>query len=194
MTIQIKDGTGGGKLAKVDKDNRLHVRTKSLQLQHVISEEKQDAYHVWGTANLANGTVVPLQIYNGNNDKYMAITFIRHQVVGASGGTAFPNSSNYFAVCFGQEYSSGGSTLTPSNIYIGSGNTSNITAYGSNPILTGTSTEIERWYTQANGDMNVFNKEGSLIIPPRENIQFLYTGNHTSGIIYTRVSYVMEED
>jgi hypothetical protein len=197
MTIQIKDGTGGGKLAKVDDKNRLYVRTKSLQLQHVISEEEQDAYQVSGIADLSSGTIKALHLYNSNDIKFMVLTYIRHQVVGAAGGTAFPNVSNYFSVCSGLTYASGGDVITPVNVYIGSGNISNITSYDASttPIVTtGTTTELERWYTQANGDMNRLNKEGALIIPPRQSLTLCYTGDHTSGILSTRISYVMEND
>jgi hypothetical protein len=157
MTIQIKDGTGGGKLAKVDDRNRLYVRTKSLQLQHVISEEDQDAYQVAGLANLSSGDIKGLHLYNSNDVKFMVITYIRHQVVGAAGGTAFPNTSNYFKVCSGLTYASGGDEITSTNVYIGSGNVSGVTSYDASttPIVTtGTEVELERWYTQANGDMN----------------------------------------
>ena len=39
--------------------------------------------------------------------------------------------------------------------------------------------------------MNTFNKEGSLIIPPRENLEIMYQGDKTSGTIYGRVSFII---
>ena len=39
---------------------------------------------------------------NGSVSSDIIITYIRHQIIDASGGTAFPNVSNYFRVNFGR--------------------------------------------------------------------------------------------
>jgi hypothetical protein len=193
MTDIIEDGTGKGYKAKVDSKNRLRGYVVASSLQHVISEEDENAYQVIGTATLASGTVTVLHITNNDPDRKLTVTYLRHQVVGASGGTAFPNTSNYFSIRLGRTYSSGGSTAIAINVSSGSGNTAQITAYQGAPTLTGTANEIDRWYTKADGDMNTFNKEGSLIIPPNKTIEISYIGDHSSGTIYARLSFVMEE-
>ena len=187
---QIKDGTGKGYLARVDSDNRLRTYAKSASIQHVVSEHEEEAYQVIGIATLSAGTVVALHIKNISNTN-MVVTYLRHQVVGATGGTSFPNTSNYFTVGLTRTYSSGGSVVTPVNVFGGSGNQAEVTAYHGDPTLAGTAQEIDRWYTKSDGDMNTFNKEGALIIPPNQTMEVSYVGDRTGGTIYTRVSFIM---
>jgi hypothetical protein len=193
MSDTIRDGTGKGFLAKVNFENRVMVASKAASIQHVVSSNDEDAYQVIGTANLAATTVVVLHLTNNDSEKNAVVTYLRHQIINASGGTAFPNSSNYFRIALGRTYSSGGSAATPVNVYSGSGTTAKVTCYQAAPTLTGTANEIDRWYTKDDGDMNTFNKEGSLIIPPNKTIEIAYVGNHTSGICYGRISFIMEE-
>ena len=192
MPDTIRDGTGAGFQAQVGSDNRLNVRAISESVQHAISHENEDAYQVFCTTSLAAATVVCIHLRNDSAIKNVIFTYIRHQTVGASGGASFPDSGNYFSIAFGRTRSSGGSLLTPVNVFSGSGNTADLTVYGSNPTLTGTATEVDRWYTRADGDVNLFEKEGSLIIAPNNTVELRYIGDQTSGIIYTRLSFVIE--
>ena len=144
MGEQILDGTGKGNLAAVDEDNRLLVESKSDAMQHYISREKEQAYQCIGMATLESGTTVGLHIKNISSDKNMIITYMRHQVINSSGGTAFPNESNYFRLALGREYVSDGSAVIPINIFAGSGNVAEITVYQGNPTLTGTAQEIDK--------------------------------------------------
>ncbi len=191
MPDMIKDGTGSGFLAAVDSNNRLRTYAKSASIQHVVSEHDEEAYQLIGVATLNTGTIPVLHITNNDSEKNMVITYVRHQVVGASGGTSFPNDSNYFSVSLGRTYVSGGSLAVPVNVFSGSGNTPKITAYQAEPTLAGTSNEIDRWYTKSDGDMNTFSKEGALIIPPNKTMEISYVGDKTSGTIYARISFIM---
>lgn len=189
MSSLIKDGQGRGYLAGVTKNNRLRTDAISNQIQHISSLEKQEAYQVWGTADLSSGTVVPLHLKNSSDTHVLVCTYIRHQVVDPSGGTDFPNVSNYFAICLNRTYASGGSSVTPTNVYVGSGNVSSVTAYGNNPTLSGTATEIDRWYTKSEGDMYSYNKDGAIIIPPSQTLEFRYVTDHSSGLVWARLSF-----
>lgn len=191
MPDTIVDG-GTGDAAKVDDNQRLWVNSKSSSIQHVASEDNQDAYQIIGGATLASGTVVVLHLTNDDPNKNLVVTYIRHQTFGSSGGTEYPNTSNYFSIGLGRVYVSGGSSATPVNVFSGSGNSADITAYQDNPTVTGTLMEIDRWYTKADGDMNTFNKEGSLIIPVNRTLEVSYVGDRTSGGIYARISFIME--
>lgn len=190
---EITDGTGNCYGAKVSSNNKLFVVSESWSLQHAISEENQLAFQLLTTSSLSAGTVVAMHLRNTNETKNMVVTFIRHQIIGAAGGTAFPNISNYFTIASNRKHVSGGVEITPVNVFVNSGITSGILAHNSNPTLTGTPLEIDRWYTKENGDMNTFDKDGALIVPPGQDIEFSYIGDQTSGTIYTRVSFVMEE-
>ncbi len=87
---------------------------------------------------------------------------------------------------------SGGSEVTPVNLNQATGNAANVTAYAGNPTLEGTALEIDRWYTKSEGDMHVFNKEGSVILQPNRTIEFSYVGDQTSGKFYARLSFLMK--
>ncbi len=191
MGDTILDGTGDGHFAKVGADHRLRTYSKAASIQHVVSEDDQNAFQVIGTANLSAATVVVLHLTNNDTSENAIVTYLRHQIIAASGGTAFPNVSNYFRIAVGRMYSSGGTVATPVNVFSGSGKTTKVTCYQGGPTLTGTANEIDRWYTKADGDMNTFNKEGALIIPPNKTMEIAYVGDHTGGICYGRISFIM---
>ena len=189
----LEDGTGDSFKAKVDSENRLSTVAVTESFQQHISHTKEQAYQVIGTATLASGTVTALHIKNKSTTKNMFVTYIRHQIIHQAGGTAVPNVSNYCTVALGRTLSSGGSTATPVNIFSGSSKSAEATVTQGAPTLSGTADEIDRWYTKAEGDMDSFNKEGALIIPPSKTMEVSYVGDQTSGIIYSRVSFLMED-
>ena len=193
MAEAIKDGTGGGNLAKVGADNQLWVRSKSISLQHAISEDDQDAYQVWGTATLASGTTTILHIVNNSADKNLVINYIRLQILDPSGGTNIPNASNYFSLGTGRTYSTGGTEVTPTNMFLGDGKLSAITVYNDDPTLAGTDIVFDRWYPESEGKMYRYQKEGALIIPTEKSLEISFQGDQTGGIGFCRISYVMEE-
>ena len=193
MSELIRDGSGKNFYAKVNKDLQLTVESVSESIQHFISILKMQAYQVIGTATLANSTVVGLHIKNTSSDKNLVVTYIRHQIIDPDGGTELPNASNYYKVALGRTLTSGGSSVTPVNVFGGSGTSAEVTATGSAPTLGGTALEIDRWYTKAEADMNVFVKEGAVILPPNQTLELSYVGDHTSGTLYTRLSFIMRE-
>jgi len=193
MPETIRDGKGRGYLAEVDADNKLNVRSIAEAVQHYISNEKQNAYQLIGTTTLSSGTVVSVHIKNTSSSRNLVVTYVRHQILDNSGGTAFPNTSNYFRIALGRTYSSGGTAITPVNVFQGSATAAEVTAYESNPTLAGTASEIDRWYTKSEGDMNAFNKEGAVIVPPNGNIELSYVGDQGAGTLYSRISFLMKD-
>ena len=69
MGFEIEDGTGKGYKTQVDKDNNLHTRAIRIPFQQFISEDKGQAYSIWGTASLVNSTTVGLHIKNTHSTK-----------------------------------------------------------------------------------------------------------------------------
>ncbi len=189
---QIKDGTGKSYLAKVGQDNLLWVKSKSSSLQHIISENDQDAYQVWGTASLTSGITNILHVVNNSSSKNMVITFIRLQIISEAGGTAIPNDSNYFTLGTGRTYATSGEEAIPINMFLGDGKISETTVYQENPNLNGTSAEFDRWYPKASGEMYIYNKLGALIVPTERSLEISFVGDHTSGTAFSRISYIME--
>ena len=192
MAEQIKDGKGRGNIAGVNNSNQLEVYAQTASLQHVLSHREGQAYQVWGVANLANGTVVPLHITNNNADKDLIVTYIRWQILDPSGGTAIPNADNYLFAGLGRTYDSGGALAIPINVNAKSGNIPQLTVYQGNPTLTGSNSIFDRWYPKAEADMNVWNKEGTVILGRDDTLELAYVGDQTGGIVFARVSFIMD--
>jgi len=87
MSVELKDGTGTGKLMKVDENNRAHVHAVTETLSQNASSEG-DAYNVnTGTIVLTSATLSEvLYIENtGNNDLH--ISTIGYQLGNSTGGS-----------------------------------------------------------------------------------------------------------
>ena len=186
----LESGSGNGKVASVDSDNRLLTASFNIPFQHLIAKDYQKTFQTWGTATLASGTVTPLHIKNASSDKVYVITYLRWQVVDEAGGTALPNVSNYMSFGYGPTYSSGGTSVTPVNMSSGSNVVSNLTVYQGNPTLSGSLTEFDRHFPKTEGDIYVYNKEGGALLLPGSTFAAQYTGDHTSGTAYARVSLI----
>ena len=184
----IEDGRGSGKKARVDDNNRLVVNSRSESIQHYTSHEEENAYQIMGVTTLTPGTVVCQHFTNNDQSLDMVLTYIRHQVIETT--ATLPSSDNYFRIAFGRTYVEGGEEIAPINVFRGSGNDADVSIYCGNPTVEGTAEEIDRWYTKAVGDMNVFNKEGAVVIGQGNTIEFDYIGTGT-GFLYTRASFLM---
>lgn len=191
--MKIESGTGNGKWARVDNKNRLLVNSKSNFAQHTIASEDNSTFQIWGTANLANGTVTPLTLKNTAINKQAVLTYIRLQVVDPAGGTAVPNASNYFQLGYDAEFSSGGTQITPTNMTAGASVQSGTACYHENPTMSGTLSVFDRHYPQSEGGMYSFSKNGAAIILPGQSLTVQFVGDNTSGIAYSRVSFYTED-
>jgi hypothetical protein len=189
----IEDGKGSGRQAEVDGKHRLQTAAKSRTIQHVVSEEDEQAYQCACTATAAVGTVTCLHLQNNSATRNVVVSFIRLQNITLAGGTAVPNVLNYFTIALGRTYVSGGASATPVNVSSGSSNIADVTVYNSGPTLTGTALEIDRWYPASDGDEQTFNKEGAVIIPAGQTMEISFVGDHTSGTLYSRLSFIMDD-
>ena len=185
----IESGIGNGKMAAVDGDNRLLTTSFNVPFQHLIAKDYQKTFQVWGESNLSVGSVVPLHIKNTSQDKVHVITYIRWQIIDEAGGTALPSAANYIEFGYGAEYASGGTLKTPVNMTSSSSVLSGLTAYQGNPTLSGTPTAFDRHYPKSEGDMYSYNKEGAALLLPSATFTAQYTGDHTSGKVYCRISF-----
>jgi len=187
--MQIEDPSTGS-TAKVDANQRLHVAAKASPVQHIVSEELEDAYQVIGEATPAVGAVIPLFITNNDTTKKCVLSYIRLQAVGQS--PTGPSTAEYFSIRTGGSYTSGGTAVTPVNMNVGSSKTASITAYKENSLVVSAGIEIDRWYPTSDGDTVAYNKEGALIIPAGGSIEIAYVGTGTAGSVYARTSFYME--
>lgn len=188
--MKIESGVGNGKFVGVDDNNRLKTNAISIPLQHEASKQRNKAFQVWGETTLASGTVTPLHFINTSAVDTATVTFIRWQLIDPAGGTALPSAANYLQIGTGATYSSGGTTLSPTNMAIGSSVVSSITAY-SGPTLSGSVTAFDKEYAKGEAEMRSYSKEGALVIQPGQSITVQFVGDHTSGTVYSRVSFFM---
>lgn len=189
--MKIESGTGNGKYAGVSSGNRLEVNSVTVPLQHEASKSRNKAFQVWGEATLAAGTVTPLHITNASTTDTCTVTYIRLQVIDPAGGTALPNASNYYEIGTGQTHSSGGTAKTPINMAVGSTVTSGVVAHAGNPTLANTLNVFDKEYIKAEAEMSRYSKEGALVLLPGEAMTVHMVGDHTSGTVYSRVSFFM---
>ena len=192
MGLMIDDGVGQGYSAKVTKRNQLATYTESASIQHYISANQGQAYQVIGDfATVNNSTHTVLHVKNSDSDRVMVVTYIRVNLLDFAGGTSVPNVATYFDIGFGRTVSSGGTAVTPVNMNRDSGNTASVTATDNNPTMAGTFTEIDRHYVQAEGQEWAYNKEGTVILGLNDTIEIRVTSDHTSGVAYARMSFIM---
>jgi len=97
----IEDSRGSGRGAEVSTTHRLLVDAKSSSLQHIVSEEEEEAYQVIGTTAAASGTETALHITNNDTKRELVLSYIRLTHVTLAGETALPNAANYFSVALG---------------------------------------------------------------------------------------------
>lgn len=189
--MKIESGTGNGKYAGVSINNRLEVVAVSIPLQHEASKDRNKAFQVWGEATLASGTVTPLHITNSSTTDTATVTYIRVQTIDPAGGTALPSAANYYQIGTGQAHSSGGTAKTPINMAVGSTVTSGVVAHNANPTLSGTLNVFDKEYVKAEAEVSRYGKEGALVLLPGESMTIQFVGDHTSGTVYSRVSFFM---
>lgn len=192
MGLVIGDGKGNGTSAGVTSKNRLQVASVNFAEQRFVSETENTAFQVQGDfASVNNSTFTVLHIENDSTTRLCIVTYMRMQPVGLTGGNF--GTATYFTIGVGQLFSSGGTAVTPVNTFGGSSLTSGVTAYDNNPTLTGTFSEIDRWYPAANQDENTYRKEGSIILPQGQGLSIKITSDHTSGTAAARISFLMEK-
>lgn len=171
---------------QVDKFGRGFVHAITSPNQHFMSDYLGEHYQVDGEETPASGTVNVLHIQNTDTQgRLFVIEYIRLQVIDNTAGAA----ADYFTITTGELWSSGGDAVTPTNMNFGSGNTAVGSFYENGPTLSGTATEFERWYPAAEGEVNTFDKEGAVIIPPGKAITIKYTSDQAAGAAYARVSF-----
>lgn len=187
--MKIEDGKGTGKLAEVNSENRLLVESISVSEQHNISKEDQESYQVEGEIDIATSEKTILVLTNTSNTKDAVVSFIRIMSIGAAAASA----SSYFNVKLGGGYSSGGTTVSPVNVYIDSPKDADVTAYegsGTDIVMSGTPIQIDRNYTA--NSMQSYNKEGSIVIPKNSSVSITHLGSTIAGKAYARISFFMD--
>lgn len=193
MTFIITDGEGSGHTAGITKENQLKTLAVTHSIQHHNSRTEGNSYQVIGDfAAINNATHTLLHVVNLSSTLDMVVTYLRLNVVDLTGGTALPSSSTFFQIGFDTTVSAGGSIVTPVNMNQSSGKSAPVTATDNNPAMAGTFTEVDRWYPESPGVENTYYKDGSIVMGVGESIEIRVTSDHTTGVGYCRLSFIME--
>ena len=185
--MKIEDGTGSGKIAKVDKSNRLSTSAVTAEQQHEVSHEENLAFQVSADVAITTSEQDILLIKN-TGEKELIVTFARLEVVGA----AAASTTAFFNISTGGDYASGGTVIDPVNMYVGSAVEADADVYdnsGAAIVTSGTFIQIDRTYQ----DSNSYNKHGSLILPRNSSIKISHKGSTVAGNCYCRVSFYFDE-
>ena len=181
--LYLGDGTGRGYVAKVDSTNRLSTRTIVTSSQNFISRISQEAYQTFGTASIDTSEVPVLLLKNTSAEEYIVISYIR---IGTASAAA-KNENAYFKIMVGGDYVSGGSAMSPVNMYVSTAKEASADAYsGSTPMTISGFSEIDRSYEV---DEIVYNKQGSIILDTSQSIAVSHVGSTAAGTAYARFSF-----
>lgn len=189
--IPIKDSSTG-RLARVTPDFQLRTQAQDLPLQHFVSRDSGQAYSAIGEHTIdSTGTKTPLLITNDSATLTMVVTYMRLQVVNLTAGSGYNNPANYWQIGYGLTYASGGSAVTPTQLNTDTGNAADVTAYDDNPTVTGSITGVFDKYYPNNGDEQLYNKDGAVLIGARQSLGFQFVTDGTGGLIKVRCTFLM---
>ena len=179
-------------MVEVTPQNQLKVKAESISQQHFISSKFGRTFQVDGNSvTLTSATHTVLHLKNNDAEKDLVVSYIRMQLVGAS--TA-DNLTDYFELGFDRTVTSDGTAKTPVNMNRGVGVVASVTATdgaGTTPTMAGTFVSAEKWYPKASGELNTFNKDGSLMLGFNDTLEIRYVGTSTTGNAYARITFMM---
>ncbi len=188
MEINIKNHENGD-IAGVTSEHQLRVEAEVHELQHHVSRTTGQSYQVRGeTGTLTAADVPVLHITNDDPDRKLVVSFIRMGLVGAS--ATLPATSDYFKVGFDTTVT-GGTAVIPVNVNATSGADALVTATANTPTSAGTFLEFDRWYPDADGGKERYNKQGSLILGLNDTLQIAHVSTSTTGLAWARVTFMM---
>jgi hypothetical protein len=170
--MKIDDGTGTGKQVRVDDENRLHVNSLSKTAEHEANHKNGEAYSISFSATPTGA---------GDCFFYMKNTDDKDMII--EGISMYLPAAEYFDIVLGDSgIPSGGSTVTPVNLNLGSGKSANGTFLQGNDItgLSGGSTAY-RIYKLASTGSEYENFEQDIILP-KNSILTLYVQTGTTAL------------
>ena len=191
MTLEVNiKNSATGRIARVAESERLLVQSESRSVPYEISQRYGRTFQVFGTANLASGTVTVGHIRNDDPNRNLVFSNLFVTLIGATGGTALPNTTNYFQVGFGLTVASGGTVKTPINTNAGSGVGSISTFTNANPTMSGTMSTIARFYPRIDGDRERLPDPDGIILGLNDTFTVQFVGDKTAGIAYWGLQFV----
>ena len=188
MEVNIKNHDNGY-LAGVTRDYQLKVQSESLSLQHFISRAYAQTFQVIGRTDTLTAATIPiLHIKNDDPDRLLVFSYIRAGIVDSN--ATLPGVGDYIQLGLGSTVTSG-TAVTPVNVNATSGKVATVTATHSTPTSGGTFTEIDAFYPKADGEQQVWNKDGSVVLGLNDTFEARIVSTATAGIAWARFTFMM---
>lgn len=181
----IESGTGNGKLAGIDDDNRVLTASFNIPFPHLIAKDYQKTFSVHGTsATLGVGPNSVLLLENDNENSILVLNRVILQTVGVT-----PSASDYFVLETDSEYSAGGTSLTPVNLSSGSSVTSGAVAYEGSFGLAGAPKVASVIWPQADKALINLPIEGGVLVLPGKAVSVGYASAASVGFVAATVFF-----
>lgn len=181
----LESGTGNGKLAGIDDDNRVLTASFNIPFPHLIAKDYQKTFSVSGTsATLSAGANSVLLLQNANENSVIVLNRILLQTVGIT-----PSATDYFTLETDSEYSAGGTAVTPVNLSSGSSVTSGAVAYEGAFSLTGAPKLASAVWPQADKALINLPIEGGVLVLPGKSVSIGYNSAASVGFVHASVFF-----
>lgn len=186
MVDQIKDGSGKGYLAQVDKDNHLHVAGNTVSRMSFISRKIAGSYSIYGRRNFtASGTDEGILFMEYVGKKKFFIDKVFCSGFGAG---------NKVEMFIAATRTSGGTEGTPINMNRSAPSVLEMNVYTGTTDLVVTPGDLEVIDIRFATDTKPINFDGSLILTYGKNLYFKgEVADHTTDKIRIMVLGYEEE-
>ena len=186
----LESGTGNGKLAGVDSDNRVLTASFNIPFEHLLAKDYNKTFMVEGVATAANSSVTVLLIRNDSESDIVVLNRV-FLTSFHTGGTSIPNSDAFFTLETEAVYASGGTPVTPVNLSSGSSVVSNVSAFEDGAALAGTPLVAMTAYPAASGHTLDMDIKGGVLILPGKAMSVGYTSDATGGLVKASVAFAV---
>ena len=174
----IESGTGNGRQAGVDGDNRLLTAAFNIPFPHLIAKDYQKTFIVSGTTGTMQAAPNSLLYLENSNDNQVIV--LNRIILQANTSSTLATAGDYFTLELASEYASGGTSVTPVNLSSGSAVTSGARCYEGAFALTG-APQVAETVWAINRQPIVLTIEGGVTVLPGKGISIGYTST-TSGV------------
>ena len=169
MGFTLDDGKGSGSLAQVNKDNQLVTQSIALTDIEFISKDKGRAFS-WSSTLATGGTNVEvIYIKNTSPTRQLIIDEI---IVGATANCIW----TLFEVTSG---TAAGTTITPQNLNLSSGNTAEATSFGNAAVTGSLSGNTLTYELSLANDSQTLELKDSIILGLNNEIALTASANTT---------------
>lgn len=173
----LESGTGNGKLAGIDDDNRLLTAAFNIPFSHLIAKDYQKTFSVLGeTGTLQASSNSVLYLENDNENSIIVIDRFIGQAVGIT-----PGAGNFWTLESDSSYSAGGSAVLPNNLSSGSSTTSGAVAYEGSFTLDGSPNLVDKIWPPMDAAVIDLDIDGGVLILPGKAVSLGFTSSAAAG-------------